>query len=122
MTGWPTAGLRRPDAPRRLGDAPDAPPLRGERCRRTCAGRAPTPFPRRQVLDPPYQTEWLADRIGVDAPVGAGAVQPGGTDGEGGPFRRIHVLDRHVEVDLLRVRRVRPARGRVLLHLLEHHR
>ena len=45
----------------------------------------------------------------------AGAVQPVGTDVKGGPFRHVHVLDGHVEVDLLRVRRIRPARRGVLL-------
>ena len=48
----------------------------------------------------------------------SGTVQPGGADVKGGPFRRVHVLDRHVEVDLLRVRRIRPAWRGVVLHLL----
>ena len=60
-------------------------------------------------LDRPHQTEGLAGRIGVDAPVRAGPVQSGGADVKGGPFRRVHVLDGHVEVDLLRERR--PATG-----------
>src|SRR5258708_9113310 len=72
-------------------------------------------------LDRPHQTEWLAGRIGVDAPVRAGAVQSGGTDVEGGPFRRVHVLDGHVEADLLRVRRIPPPPPGVLLPPPEHH-
>jgi hypothetical protein len=62
-------------------------------CRQGCDACA-------HALDRPYQAEWLADRIGVDAQVRAGAVQSGGADVEGGPLRLVHVLDRHVEVDL----------------------
>jgi len=51
----------------------------------------------------------MPGRIGVDAPVRSGAVQSGGTDVEGGPFRRVHVVDRHVGVGLLRTVLVRPA-------------
>ena len=42
----------------------------------------------------PDQAEWLARRISVDAPVRAGAVQPGGADVEGCAVRRGTILDR----------------------------
>ena len=70
------------------------------------------------LLDRPHQTEWLPGRIGVDTPVRASTVQSGGTYIEGDPFRGVHILDGRVEVDLLRVRRIRPTRRLVLLHLL----
>ena len=99
----------------------DIPPRRGRRPNRSDPpvgslnvgvvgdGRYSSACRRSGGLDRPHQAEGLAGRIGVDAPVRAGTVQPGGADVKGGPFRRVHVLDRHVEVDLLRERR--PATG-----------
>src|SRR5215813_978350 len=70
----------------------------------------------------PEQAERLACRVGVHTPVLALAVECGRTERQHALLGCLDLVHRHVEVELLRVRRIRPPRGLVVLDLLEHDR
>src|SRR5262245_33174982 len=58
----------------------------------------------------PDQAERLARRVGVDAPVVALSVQPRSAERQRRLLARLDLVDQDVEMELLRVRRIRPLR------------
>jgi hypothetical protein len=72
------------------------------------------------AIYPIRQNRWAAGSLKTRKALAASA-QAGGTQLQCPGLTQIQVVDEEVEVGLLRVRRVRPARRVVAADLLEHH-